>query len=55
MQKNKTFISIGDFWDVYHKIRENGFYYFISKMKLLPIPQGLNQNGTLTFQLLIFG
>ena len=36
MQKNKTFISIGDFWDVYHKIRENGFYYFISKMKLLP-------------------
>jgi ubiquinone/menaquinone biosynthesis C-methylase UbiE len=36
MQKNKTYISIGDFWDVYHKIREKGFYYFISKIKLLP-------------------
>jgi ubiquinone/menaquinone biosynthesis C-methylase UbiE len=36
MKKRKTYISVGDFWDVYHKIGERGLYYLISKMKLLP-------------------
>ncbi|WP_269685264.1 class I SAM-dependent methyltransferase [Flavobacterium lacustre] len=36
MQKNTTYISVGDFLDVYHKIREKGLRYLMSKVKLLP-------------------
>jgi len=36
MQKNKTYISVGYFLDVYHKIREKGLRYLMSKVKLLP-------------------
>jgi ubiquinone/menaquinone biosynthesis C-methylase UbiE len=36
MGKSTTYISIGDFLDVYMKIKQRGFPFLLSKLKLLP-------------------
>ncbi len=36
MNKSKTYISIGDFLDVYMKVKERGFSFVLSKLKILP-------------------
>lgn len=36
MSSLKAYITIGDFYDVYHKIREKGFYFVFSKLRVIP-------------------
>ena len=36
MSSSNTYISLGDFYDVYHKIREKGFFFVFSKLKIIP-------------------